>query len=283
MAELAPWEDPATVIPGGRFVDREDNGRTPLTARTLNAIVDGMRNVRSSMAAMIGELDQVSTDLGATMAAYVPKTRRVIAGDGLTGGGALDADRTLTVSYGTAAGTAAQGNDTRIVNSVQKPSGLALGDLLVGAAGGLVSRLAKSSDGYVLKLVSGLPSWQPEGAGSVAWVEAPLNTTYFGWYTDETNAHRLAYSKVGDRVHIQGEWRCVTSPGAVATLFTLPPDMRPSKPMPILGTIGTSSTTPTNTATRTVYAFTVNPDGTVKTANMSATHVGSLNTSFPLR
>ena len=46
-------------------------------------------------------------------------TRQVLAGTGLTGGGNLSADVTLTVSYGTTSGTATQGNDTRVVNAVQ--------------------------------------------------------------------------------------------------------------------------------------------------------------------
>ena len=41
-------------------------------------------------------------------------TRQVIAGTGLSGGGDLSADRTLAVTYGTTAGTAAQGNDSRL-------------------------------------------------------------------------------------------------------------------------------------------------------------------------
>lgn len=52
-------------------------------------------------------------------AGYVPGARTITAGTGLTGGGNLTADRTLSVNYGTTAGTAAQGNDSRIVNSVQ--------------------------------------------------------------------------------------------------------------------------------------------------------------------
>ena len=39
---------------------------------------------------------------------------QIIAGTGLTGGGTLAANRTLTVSYGTTAGTATQGNDSRL-------------------------------------------------------------------------------------------------------------------------------------------------------------------------
>ena len=39
---------------------------------------------------------------------------QIIAGTGLTGGGTLDTNRTLAVSYGTTAGTATQGNDSRL-------------------------------------------------------------------------------------------------------------------------------------------------------------------------
>jgi len=42
------------------------------------------------------------------------KTTTISAGTGLTGGGNLSANRTLSVSYGTAAGTACQGNDSRL-------------------------------------------------------------------------------------------------------------------------------------------------------------------------
>lgn len=44
----------------------------------------------------------------------VPNTRSVSAGTGLTGGGDLTASRTLSVQYGTTAGTVAQGNDARL-------------------------------------------------------------------------------------------------------------------------------------------------------------------------
>lgn len=44
----------------------------------------------------------------------VPNTRTVSAGTGLTGGGALDANRTLSVVFGSSAGTVCQGNDARL-------------------------------------------------------------------------------------------------------------------------------------------------------------------------
>ena len=57
-----------------------------------------------------------------------PTSRSISAGTGLTGGGDLSADITLAVSYGTTAGTAAQGNDSRLSDS-RTPSGSAGGDL----------------------------------------------------------------------------------------------------------------------------------------------------------
>jgi hypothetical protein len=54
-----------------------------------------------------------------SLANKADKTTTISAGTGLTGGGDLSANRTLTVSYGTTAGTAAQGNDSRITGAEQ--------------------------------------------------------------------------------------------------------------------------------------------------------------------
>jgi hypothetical protein len=58
--------------------------------------------------------DAVDADLEAVDNAKADKTTTITAGTGLTGGGDLSANRTLAVSYGTTAGTAAQGNDARL-------------------------------------------------------------------------------------------------------------------------------------------------------------------------
>jgi uncharacterized protein YvpB len=68
------------------------------------------------------------TNLTTDLAAKALATRAITAGTGLTGGGDLSADRTFAVSYGVAAGTAAQGNDTRITGAEQTTN--------KGAAGG---------------------------------------------------------------------------------------------------------------------------------------------------
>lgn len=59
-------------------------------------------------------VNDLATRIGAEVKLKVNSTRQIIAGTGLTGGGTLATDRTLAVSYGTAAGTATQGNDSRV-------------------------------------------------------------------------------------------------------------------------------------------------------------------------
>lgn len=63
--------------------------------------------------------NEITSGVPTTIAGYgitdgVTTARQVLAGTGLTGGGALSADRTLAVSYGSTAGTACQGNDARL-------------------------------------------------------------------------------------------------------------------------------------------------------------------------
>ena len=63
------------------------------------------------------------SDIGA-----VPTSRTVSAGTGLTGGGDLTANRSLSVAYGTTSTTACVGNDSRLSDS-RTPTGSASGDL----------------------------------------------------------------------------------------------------------------------------------------------------------
>lgn len=60
---------------------------------------------------------------------YPPVSRLVSAGTGLTGGGSLAADRSLAVSFGTSAGTVAQGNDSRITGALQRAGGTMTGKI----------------------------------------------------------------------------------------------------------------------------------------------------------
>ena len=125
----------ATTIAKGLVQLAGDLGGTGTTAAApvisdgaiTNAKVSASAAIaKSKLAALnIGDADVTAiseskvTNLTTDLAGKVPTTRLITAGTGLTGGGDLSADRTLTVSYGTTAGTAAQGNDSRITGAEQ--------------------------------------------------------------------------------------------------------------------------------------------------------------------
>jgi hypothetical protein len=69
-----------------------------------------------------------ASDVGA-----VPTARTITAGTGLTGGGDLSADRTLTVAYGTSSTTACVGNDARL-SDARTPTNASVGLAKLDAA-----------------------------------------------------------------------------------------------------------------------------------------------------
>ena len=90
-----------------------------------------------------------------TLAGYgildsVNQSIEIIAGTGLSGGGDLSANRTLNVDYGTTAGTACQGNDTRLDNIVYTPTQVATGDGLLGG-GDLTTNRTLTVDSTVVR------------------------------------------------------------------------------------------------------------------------------------
>lgn len=98
-------------------------------------------------------------------------TTTISAGTGLTGGGDLSTNRTLTVSYGASAGTAAQGNDSRITGAVQSTIVDAKGDLIVASAADTIIRLPVGSNNQVLTAdsaqTSGVKWATPSSGGSI--------------------------------------------------------------------------------------------------------------------
>ena len=107
---------------------------------------------------------------------------------------ALDTDVTAAIAAHTAAPdphpqylTAAEGLSNPMTAS---------GDLIYGGASGVATRLAKSTDGKVLKLVGGLPAWADEtGGGGGGITEAPLDGNAYarqsgGWSVLGTAAKR---------------------------------------------------------------------------------------------
>lgn len=76
-----------------------------------NDWVDGVDTVDAAAMNAIGDLANANETALGTKA---DKATTISAGTGLTGGGSLAANRTLAVAYGSTAGTAAQGNDSRL-------------------------------------------------------------------------------------------------------------------------------------------------------------------------
>lgn len=103
---------------------------TQLTAAALDHIEDGIVAASDTSAGgavvdatpTVKGVVQLAGDLAGTataptvpaLAGKASSTRLITAGTGLTGGGDLTGDRSLAVAYGSAAGTAAQGNDLRL-------------------------------------------------------------------------------------------------------------------------------------------------------------------------
>jgi hypothetical protein len=85
------------------------------TFQTLDKTAVGLANVDNTSDAN----KPVSTAQQTALNLKADKATTISAGTGLTGGGDLSANRTLTVAYGTTAGTAAQGNDSRITGAEQ--------------------------------------------------------------------------------------------------------------------------------------------------------------------
>lgn len=122
---------------------------------------------------------KLAGDLGGTaalptvpaLANKADKATTVTAGTGLTGGGDLSANRTLAVSYGTTAGTAAQGNDSRITGAEQTSNKGALNGYASLDSGGKVPSA---------QLPSGLagPRIQAFSATSTLIVETGVHRLY---------------------------------------------------------------------------------------------------------
>ena len=117
--------------------------------------------------------------LQAALDGRAPTTRTITAGTGLAGGGDLTANRTLAVSYGTTAGTAAQGNDTRL-SDARTPTSHAASHAS-GGADALAISGAQVTSGTIppARLATGVPVAGAYVDGTGAWTALPAvsNTT----------------------------------------------------------------------------------------------------------
>lgn len=136
------WQTLAAVATSGSATDLTigtlDEARMPasfitdsevsaLISAAINDLIDGAPgtiDTLNELAAALGDDPNFSATVNAALAARAMSSLTLTAGTGLTGGGDLTANRSFAVSYGTTAGTAAQGNDSRITGAAQKASNL---------------------------------------------------------------------------------------------------------------------------------------------------------------
>jgi hypothetical protein len=135
-SKLGPGAVTTTKLGAGAVTSNEIADAT-ITNTDISASAAIAKSKLASLS--IGDADVAAiseskiTNLTTDLAAKAPTSRQLIAGTGLAGGGDLTADRTFTVSYGATAGTAAQGNDSRITGALQASSNLSdLGNAATG-------------------------------------------------------------------------------------------------------------------------------------------------------
>lgn len=112
----------ASLVPTNNDLLQRKSGawtnRTPAQVKTDLALTQadvGLANVDNT-----SDVNKpISSATQSALNAKAASAQQILAGTGLQGGGDLSADRTLSVLFGSASGTAAQGNDSRITGAEQ--------------------------------------------------------------------------------------------------------------------------------------------------------------------
>ena len=96
-------------------VESVEGSGGPFTAWTIN--VGGLLTAQGALLEANNLSDVANPATALTNIGGVPTSRSISAGTGLSGGGDLTANRTLSVSFGSSAGTVCEGNDARLSDS----------------------------------------------------------------------------------------------------------------------------------------------------------------------
>lgn len=124
-------------------------------------------------------------DIGA-----VPTSRSISAGTGLSGGGDLSANRTLSVSYGTTAGTAAEGNDSRLLSVVTQAESTAAPNGTVHVKS--LAATASVTDADLALLPKGVGALLGQVPDSTATGGNKRGTSATDWQRSRTSATQVA-------------------------------------------------------------------------------------------
>ena len=126
IREVGLWMDDGTLFAVGNTPltekpDISSGAATDLLVRLIIRVLDAATiSIEIDPAQVLATREYVDRKLdahnndGGAHETLARKSVQIKAGTGLTGGGTLEADRTLTVKYGNTAGTACQGNDVRL-------------------------------------------------------------------------------------------------------------------------------------------------------------------------
>ena len=181
---MANYTAPAAKAAGGQLLHTEWNSLTAEAQELSEAMPTKAPAASPTFTGTVTVPDGSFTvgktiGLQAALDGKAPTTRTITAGTGLTGGGDLTANRTLAVSYGTTAGTAAQGNDTRL-SDARTPTSHAASHAS-GGADALAISGAQVTSGTIPpdRLATGVPVAGAYVDGTGAWTALPAvsNTT----------------------------------------------------------------------------------------------------------
>lgn len=129
IREVGLWMDDGTLFAVGNTPltekpDISSGAATDLLVRLIIRVLDAATvSIEIDPAQVLATQEYVDRKLdahnkdGGAHETLARKSVQIKAGTGLTGGGTLEADRTLTVKYGNTAGTACQGNDVRLADA----------------------------------------------------------------------------------------------------------------------------------------------------------------------